>query len=54
MLEVISMIALKKQARKNEGVDQDEDNVLVREREHKEIDNVTNCKGEISWLTEGS
>ena len=42
------------QAGENEGMLQDDDKLLVREREFKEIDNVTNCKGKISWLTECS
>ena len=48
LLEVISTIMLKTQEGENEGVHQDEDKVLVREREHKEIDNVMNCKRVIS------
>ena len=45
MLEVISTNALETQAGENEGVQQDEDKLLVREREHKEIDKVMNRKG---------
>ena len=54
LLEVISTNALETQAPENDGVQQNEDKLLIREREHKEIDNVMNCKGKISWLTKSS
>ena len=42
------------QAGEKEGMQQDDDKILARERESNEIDGVMNCKGQNSWLTEGS
>ena len=48
VLEVNSTNAVQTQAGENERMQQDEDKLLVRKRKFKEIDNVTNCKGQLS------
>ena len=53
MLELYSTNVFETLTVENEGMQQDEDKLLVKERERKEIDNVTNSKGQKSWLTEG-
>ena len=54
LLEVISTNVVDTQAGENEGMQQNEDKMLVRGRENKETDGVMNCKGKNSWLTKGS